>query len=156
MATLALKRAVPGPGPMEIRTVGEAAGQTFHQGQFVYLVSGLATECLSNSTTIYGMVQSDGTETVSAPIDIVIANPTQTFRMTSSESSAAAIAATDLGVKYALRVAGNRSYVDPSDAGNDAFLIREVLFDGVENADLNPEVLVSVLPEAFQGGAKAT
>lgn len=156
MATLALKRAVPGPGPMEIRTVGEAAGATFKQGQFVYLVNGLATECTTSGAVIYGMSQSDATEVTSAPIDIVIANPTQTFRMTSSESSAAAIAATDLGVKYALRVAGNRSYVDPSDVGNDAFLIREVLFDGVEEADLNPEVLVTVLPEAFQGGAVAT
>ena len=156
MATLPLNRAMPGPGPMEIRTVGEASTQSFHQGEFVYLVAGLATATASNGVVIYGMAQSDATSVTSADIDIVIANPTQTFRMTSSEASAAAIAATDLGVKYALRVANNRAYVDASDTGNDALLIREVLNDGVEAGDLNPEVLVTVLPEAFQGGAAAT
>ena len=156
MATLPLNRARPGPGPMEIRTVGEAAGESFHQGEFVYLVAGLATACATSGKVIYGMAQSDATSVTSADIDIVLANPTQTFIMTSSEASAAAIAATDLGVKYGLRVANNRSYVNPAEAGQDALLIREVLNDGVENGDLNPEVLVTVLPEAFQGGAAAT
>ncbi len=156
MATLPLNRMKAGPGPMEIRTVGEAAGQTFEEGQFVFLVAGLATAVATNEKVIMGMAQSDATGVTSADIDMVIANPTQTFRATASEASAAAIVAGDLGVKYAVRVADNRTFVDPSDTDNDALLIREVLNDGITAGDLNPEVLITVLPEAFQGGAAAT
>jgi hypothetical protein len=66
------------------------------------------------------------------------------------------VAASDVGVKYAIRVANNRCYVDPSDTDSDAAVIREFLFDAVDSGDINPEAIISVLPAAYQGGAIAT
>ena len=156
MATLSLKRAQPGTGPMEIRTVGEAASQSFHEGQFVYLVNGLATACASDGVVIYGMAMGPATGTTGADCDVLVANPTQNFRMTCSEATAAAVAATDLAVKVGIRVANNRTYVDPADTTNDAMVIKEVLLEGITASDLNPECIAAVLPEAIQGGAAAT
>lgn len=156
MATLSLRRARPADGPGEIVTLPEANGQSFHEGEFVYLVSGEVTACASDGVVILGMAMHDASTTRYTDCDVLLANPTQNFWMTSSEASAAALAITDRGVKYAIRVASNRTYVDASDTSYDALVIKKIPFDAIADGTINPEVVVSVIPAAFQGGAAAT
>lgn len=156
MATRPLNRARGDTGPNEVRTLPEASSETFEEGQFVYLVSGLVTELADQGTTVMGMALHDASGVTNNPVEVLIANPTQKFRVSCGESSAAAVADTDIGVKYAIRVADNRSYVDPSDTDSDAVVVREFLFDAVASGDLNPEALVTVLDAAFQGSGAAT
>ena len=156
MGTNKLYKAQAADGPCEIVTYDEADSQSFKEGQFVYLVNGEVTECVSNDTVIKGIAQADATTVRYSDCDVLLANPSQNFKMTSSESSAAALALTDIGVKYAIRVADNRTYIDPSDTDNDAMVIKKVLHDGITAGTLNPLVIASVLPEAFQAGAAAS
>jgi hypothetical protein len=86
----------------------------------------------------------------------MLAVPTQLFRGSCGEGTPAAVADTDVGVKYAIKVANNRCYVDPSDTDSDAAVIHKFLFEAVDSGDINPEAIISILPAAFQGGATAT
>ena len=155
MGTEKLYRAQAADGPKEVVTFDEATGQSFHEGQFVYLVNGEVTACASNSTTIMGIAQADASTVQYTDCDVLLANPTQNFKMTSSEGTPAALALTDIGVKYAIRVANNRTYIDPSDTSNGAMVIKEVLHDGITAGTLNPLVIAVVIPAAFQGLAAA-
>jgi hypothetical protein len=155
MATLPLNRAKPSAGPKEIRTFPEASTQSFEEGEFVYLVNGLVTVLADQGTTILGMAMHDASGTTNTDVAVMLANPTQTFRVSCGEGTPAAVADTDVAVKYAIRVANNRHYVDPSDTDSDSCVIRTFLFDAVDSGDINPEAIISILPAAFQGGATA-
>lgn len=156
MATLALNRARGNTGPNEVRPLPEAANQSFEEGEFVYLVSGKVTVCASDGVVIMGMALHDASGVTDTDVEVLIANSNQTFVMSCGEAAAAAIAVADVGVKYGIRVANNRTYVDPADGTNESVVIREPLYDAVDAGDLNPVVIATVIPAAFQGGAAAT
>ena len=156
MGTLSLRRMQASGEPRLIVTLPEADSQSFHQGQFVYLVNGEVTACASNGVVILGMAMHDASTVRYTDCDVLLALPAQAFMISCSEASAAAIARTDIGVKLAIRVADNRTYLDPSDTSYDAMVAFEALHDGITDSTVNPVVLAFVLPEAFQFGAAAT
>jgi len=156
MTTFAIEPAQYASGPYDVRIVPEAASQSFKQGEFVYLVNGKATVISSNATVILGMAEADASAVTDTDVRVVIAHPNTAFRMTAYEDGGGTndtIAVTDKGVKYALVVVSNVTCADTGDTDNDAIVIRDFV-DAV--GDIFPKVLISVLPEAFQGGAAAT
>lgn len=157
MTTFALQPACFAKGIYMPVVVGEAANQSFKQGEFVYLVNGLATACADDAVTIYGMANQDATGTTSTPIEVIRGIPGVTwFEMSVYEDGGGAndtIAVADLDNKYAYEVVSNVACVNTGDTDHDALKI-EAFKDAV--GDIYPRVYVSVLPEADQGGAAAT
>jgi len=156
MTTFTIQPANYARGPYRPGVYGEAAGESFKQGEFVYLVNGLVTVCADDATTILGMANQDASGTTSADVEVILALPDTEFEMTVYEDGGGSndtIAVTDLGVAYAYEVVSNRACINTSDTGNDALIIK-----GFRDAvgDIYPRVYASVLPAACQFGAAAT
>jgi hypothetical protein len=156
--TLTLERAIYSSGPYEVRELPEAASQSWEPGEFVEFTSDSAVEaCASGDVTTIGIAMGYATGTTGAAVEVLLANNGTTFEMTISGGSDPTFATTDLGVKYALLVAANRSLVNIDDSdGNDIFVINSIKKDadaGINIAgDDYVRAFVQVAPEAFQFG----
>jgi hypothetical protein len=134
----------------------EAAGQSFKQGEMIYLVNGKVTVCADDAVVILGMANQDASGTTDTPIEVIVAFDDTIFEMTCYEDGGGTndtIAVTDMSVKYAYEVVSNVACVNTSDTGNDALVI---LNNRDAIADIYPRAYVAVLPEVQQFGAKAT
>lgn len=123
MATLSLMRArvvgtISGNSP-QVGYYPEAASQSFRAGQFVYLVNGKVTVCADDASLILGMTVEDASGTTDDDKAVLIANGDTIFEANASN----AIAITQVGGDYALKVVSNKCQVDISDTVNKAFRV---------------------------------
>ena len=113
------------PTDVTIFNFPEAVSQSFKKGQAVYLVAGKVTVCASDAALIAGFACQDASGVVDTEIAIAITAPGILFEMNiyHSTPASAITAITDVGTKYGLYVAGNKSYVDKEDTINMRFVV---------------------------------
>lgn len=154
--TLNLERAIYSSGPREVRTLKEAASQSFVAGQFVsFNANSQVQACASNDTATIGIAQGDATGTTNADCDVLLSNEDTTFELTISGASDPTFAVDDVTVKLAMLVANNRTYADVDDTDNDVFVVLGLkqVADGTNIVgDDYVRGYVKVLPAAFQLG----
>ena len=131
----------------------EAASQSFLAGEFVKLVSGKATVCADDETTIAGIAMEAASGTTDT--DILIAVPSAGARMVSSvyhSTAASAITAvTQPTTRYGLQVESNKHYIDIEDTSNLAFLARKIVLPaGHKVGDQYGQLEFEILDEVNQ------
>ncbi len=110
-----------GNGAAELRKIplGEAAGQTYKAGEFLYTVAGAATVCAADAVSIAGIAQKDATGTTGAEVWIEPIYPDDEVEIVCSTT----VAGENVGVGYGLTVASNVWTLDLAETTADAAVI---------------------------------
>lgn len=88
--------------------LGEAVGQTYKAGEFVYLVAGAVTVCAADAVSILGIAQKDATGVTGAEVFVEPIFPEDDVEMVCSST----VTAANIGIGYGLTVASNLWNVD--------------------------------------------
>ena len=115
-------------GPPALLSFGEASGQTFKRGEFVYLVNGLVTIYAANGTQILGIAMENAAGVAGTPHPIALASDTNIFV---ANVNAGVTALAQIGLSYALVTASAMWHVDTTSWGTNA----RVLVVGLDSRD---------------------
>jgi len=105
-------------GPPLTLSFGEASGQTFKRGEFVYLVAGLVTICGANPTSILGIALRDASGTAGTAIPVALANDSNIFVGNVAASGITSLS--QIGLSYALAIASAMTHIDITSWGTNA------------------------------------
>jgi hypothetical protein len=156
MTTLPTRRAIYSSGTYEVRLFPEAASQSFEPGEFVELnANSQVNACATDDVTTVGMALGYASGTTNAECPVLLANEDTTFEMTISGTTDPTWAATDAGVKYALLVSSNMSFVDVDDGTNEMFIVLNLKKEADGTNIVGDDYVrgfVKVLPSCFQLG----
>jgi hypothetical protein len=141
--------------PGELRWYPEAASSSWKKGQFVYVSNaGQLTVCadgITAGTGIAGIAEADasGTTNLAAPITIAKQGQQFTMNVWSATPSLAVTAVTMVGLKYGIKVTGNKCYLNMDDTSNTRVVVHSIAPDN-DTGDRYGKVIVEVL-DAYCG-----
>ena len=140
------------PDLVAIKWFPEASGQTFKEGDFVYLASGLVTVAVATTVTLLGIAMRDASGTANTSIPVQMFTPTGFVTMNVLGASAAdkVFAASLVGAEYDLQVVSAGIWaVDSGTSSYDTVQVVQLIDDGAVG-DTNARCLCRIASNKLQ------
>ena len=157
MATRTIQRVTRYGTGSNVMKYGEASGQSFKQGELVYLVSGLVTVVAADGQSILGIAQNDASGTAATACYVDVLKSTDWILINAYHATAASAVMTDANVgtvAAGVDTSSNKTVADINAGSNKTFkIIARIPEDSA--TDIYPRCIACILDTYAQSNHTA-